>query len=92
MSDEEERNEVRTERKDTGGAKRAAGRRKPAARKSQQVIRIRLARSLIGRPPHQRAVVAGLGLRRLNQVVERENTREIQGMIAKVSHLVDVIS
>jgi large subunit ribosomal protein L30 len=55
-------------------------------------IRIRLVRSVIGSSPHQRAVVAGLGLRRINQVVERENTREIRGMVDKVCHLVQIIS
>jgi large subunit ribosomal protein L30 len=57
-----------------------------------RTIRIRLVRSVIGSSPHQRAVVAGLGLRRINQVVERENTREIRGMVDKVCHLVQIIS
>ncbi|MGH9461284.1 MAG: 50S ribosomal protein L30 [Vicinamibacteria bacterium] len=48
-------------------------------------------RSLIGSTPHQRAVVAGLGLRRLNQAVERKDTKEIRGMVAKVPHLVSIL-
>jgi large subunit ribosomal protein L30 len=59
---------------------------------SPEIIRIRLVRSVIGSTPHQRAVVAGLGLRRMNQVVERKNTREIRGMVNKVPHLVQIIS
>ena len=61
---------------------------KPAA----EMIRVKLVRSVIGSSPHQRKVVAGLGLRRMNQVVERQDTREIRGMVAKVSHLVRVVS
>jgi large subunit ribosomal protein L30 len=38
-----------------------------------------------------RQTIRGLGLRRLNQVVERENTPETQGMIHKVRHLVEVV-
>ena len=58
---------------------------------SSGMIRIKLVRSLIGSTSHQRAVVAGLGLRRLNHTVERKDTREIRGMVAKVPHLVSVL-
>ena len=37
----------------------------------RRTIRIKLVRSLIGRPEKHRQIVRGLGLRRLNQVVER---------------------
>ena len=60
--------------------------------KPSGAIRIQLVRSLIGSTLHQRAVVAGLGLRRLNQTVERQDTREIRGMVAKVPHLVHILS
>jgi large subunit ribosomal protein L30 len=63
-----------------------------SSRDQSETIRIRLVRSVIGSSPHQRAVVAGLGLRRPNQVVERKNTREIRGMVDKVPHLVQIIS
>jgi large subunit ribosomal protein L30 len=69
-------------------AKPKAKKDKPAA----EMIRVKLVRSTIGSSPHQRKVVAGLGLRRMNQVVERQDTREIRGMVAKVSHLVRVVS
>ena len=55
------------------------------------MIQIKLVRSLIGSTPHQRAVVAGLGLRRMNHTVERKDTREIRGMVAKVPHLVSIV-
>lgn len=57
-----------------------------------EMIRVKLVRSVIGSSLRQRKVVAGLGLRRMNQVVERQDTREIRGMVAKVSHLVRVVS
>jgi large subunit ribosomal protein L30 len=38
-----------------------------------------------------RQTIRGLGLRRMNQVVERENTPAVQGMIHKVRHLVEVV-
>ncbi|HEX9723752.1 MAG TPA: 50S ribosomal protein L30 [Vicinamibacteria bacterium] len=71
--------------------------REPAARRTAPggdlsgMIRVKLVRSLIGSTPHQRAVVAGLGLRRMNQTVERKDTREIRGMVAQVPHLVSIL-
>ena len=47
-------------------------------------------RSLIGRPPDQRATVRGLGLKRLGDVVVKEDRPEIRGMLRKVSHLIRV--
>jgi large subunit ribosomal protein L30 len=54
-------------------------------------IRIKLVRSGIGRPTKHRLVLKGLGLTRLNKVVTRLDTREIRGMINKVTHLVEVV-
>jgi len=54
-------------------------------------IRIKLVRSVIGRPKRHRLILKGLGLARPNKVVTRKDTREIRGMIRKVSHLVEVI-
>ena len=53
-------------------------------------IRVSWIRSAIGRDRRQRAVLRGLGLRRLQQSVEVEDTPSIRGMIAKVTHLVRV--
>ena len=47
-------------------------------------------RSTIGRPKDQRATIRGLGLRRLNQTVELEDTPSIRGMVKKVIHLIEV--
>jgi large subunit ribosomal protein L30 len=57
----------------------------------RRTIRIKLVRSLIGRPEKHRQIVRGLGLRRLNQVVERVDTPAIRGMIRKVPHLVQIV-
>ena len=62
---------------------------KSAAKKSG--VKIKLVRSVIGTTRYQRQVVLGLGLRRINHTVEREDTPEIRGMIDKVSHLVQIL-
>ena len=53
-------------------------------------LRIQLIRSPIGYPSSQRAVIRGLGLRKLNSQVIREDSPEVRGMIMKISHLVQV--
>jgi large subunit ribosomal protein L30 len=54
-------------------------------------IKIKMTGSVIGGTDEQRATVRGLGLRRMHQVVEREDTPMVRGMITKVSHLVSVV-
>ena len=54
-------------------------------------IRIKLVRSGIGRPRKHRLVLKGLGLTKRNQVVTRQDTDAVRGMITKVSHLVEVV-
>jgi large subunit ribosomal protein L30 len=53
-------------------------------------LRITLVNSPIGRPETQKVTVRSLGLNKLNQTVEHEDTPQIRGMINKVSHLVKV--
>lgn len=53
-------------------------------------IKITLKRSGIGRDKYFTKVLHGLGLRRLNQSVVKQDTPEIRGMISKVSHMVTV--
>ena len=55
-------------------------------------VRVRWVKSAIGQDRRQRATLRGLGLRRLQQTVELENTPSVQGMIDKVRHLVVVES
>ena len=54
-------------------------------------IKIKLVRSLIGCSPAQRKVVAALGLKKKDQVVEHSDSAIIMGMVNKVSHLVSVV-
>lgn len=53
-------------------------------------LKIKLIRSTIGRKKNQIATVEALGLRKIRQVVEHEDTPQIRGMINRVSHLVEV--
>ena len=54
-------------------------------------IKVKLVRSVIGNNERQRATVRSLGLRKLHQVVEREDTPVTRGMVEKVSHLVEIV-
>jgi len=54
-------------------------------------VKIKQIGSLIGCTDKQRACVRGLGLRRMHQVVERQDTPMLRGMIHKVPHLVAVV-
>ena len=53
-------------------------------------LRIKLIKSVIGSKRDQKATVEALGLRRISQVVEKNDTPEIRGMVNKVNHLVEV--
>lgn len=55
-------------------------------------LRVTWRRSAIGCDRRQRAILRGLGLRRLNQSVELPDRAAVRGMIAKVLHLVRVES
>lgn len=59
--------------------------------KSFKNLKVKLIKSAIGRPSKQRKVLKGLNLNRLNKMVTLKDTREIRGMIEKVSHLVEII-
>ena len=53
-------------------------------------LSIRLVKSVIGRKPNHRATVEALGLRKINQVVEKESNPMILGMVNTVSYLLEV--
>lgn len=53
-------------------------------------IKITQVRSVIGRPKNQKRTMEALGLRKMNQSVEKEPNPEILGMVRKVNHLVRV--
>ena len=54
-------------------------------------MHLKWVRSAIAAPVKHKLVVKGLGFTRLNQVIEREDTPSIRGMVAKVPHLVVIV-
>jgi large subunit ribosomal protein L30 len=58
---------------------------------SRKTLKIQQVRSGIGFTREMRETLKALGLRRMNQVVERVDTPETRGMIAKIPHLVKVV-
>jgi large subunit ribosomal protein L30 len=54
-------------------------------------IKIQQVRSAIKRPARQKRTIQALGFSRLNQIVEKEATPQILGMIKKVEHLIKVV-
>ena len=61
-----------------------------ARKKKGDTLQITLVRSPIGYSLKQKRTVRALGLRKLHQTVEHEDTPVVRGMIAKVNHLVSV--
>ena len=55
-----------------------------------KTIKITLKKSLSGRLPKHRATAKGLGLTRINQTVEREDTPCIRGMVSQLNYLLSV--
>jgi len=54
------------------------------------MIKVRLVRSMIGRPEKHRAVLRGMGLTKMQQTVQLADTPQTRGMIKKVSYMVRV--
>lgn len=54
-------------------------------------IKVKLVKSRFGIKPDQRGTVRALGLRRINQIKEHDDTPVIRGMVFKVKHLVEII-
>ena len=53
-------------------------------------LKITLVKSPIGYSKRQKGTVSALGLKKINQTVEHDDTPVIRGMISKISHLVQV--
>lgn len=56
-----------------------------------KTVKVQQVKSIIGYDRRQRATMRGLGLRKIRQVVELEDTPAVRGMIDKVRHLVAVL-
>ena len=58
--------------------------------KANTKISVTLTKSTVGRLKTHKACVTGLGLRKIRQTVEVEDTPAVRGMISKVSYMVRV--
>ncbi|MGX8797182.1 50S ribosomal protein L30 [Fusibacter sp. JL298sf-3] len=54
-------------------------------------IKVKLVKSTIGTLPKHRATVQALGLKKIGQVVEKQDNAQMRGMVAKVNHLVQIV-
>jgi large subunit ribosomal protein L30 len=54
-------------------------------------VKITLVKSTIDRPERQKVTIKALGLSKIGSAVEHNVTPQIQGMINKINHLVDVV-
>ncbi|HLG95379.1 MAG TPA: 50S ribosomal protein L30 [Bryobacteraceae bacterium] len=54
-------------------------------------IKIKMIGSPICCPEKQKAIVRSLGLKKMNRVVERPDTPQFRGMVAKVPHLLAIV-
>lgn len=62
---------------------------KPSGKKG--TLRIQWVRSAIAAPVKHKKIVRGLGFTHLNQIVEREDTPSVRGMVNKIPHLVEIV-
>jgi large subunit ribosomal protein L30 len=53
-------------------------------------LRIKQVRSGIGRPERQKRTLRALGFKRMNQTIEVEVSPQVEGMINKVKHLIEI--
>ncbi len=58
------------------------------AKKKIPMMKVTLVRSMNGRLKSHKACVRGLGLRRMHQTVEVQDTPDTRGMVNKVSYMV----
>jgi large subunit ribosomal protein L30 len=55
------------------------------------MIKIKLVKSPICTPEKHKVIVRSLGLKKINQVVERPDDASFRGMVAKVPHLLAIV-
>jgi len=53
-------------------------------------LKITQVRSVIGSPADQKRTVRALGLKRISDTAEHDDTPAVRGMVFKVKHLVEV--
>jgi large subunit ribosomal protein L30 len=69
----------------------AEKRTKKTGKTQAGTIRIQYYRSFIAAPKKHKEVVRGLGLTKLNQIVERPDNDSMRGAVAKVPHLLRIV-
>jgi len=57
----------------------------------EPMIKIKLVRSPICTPEKHKVIVRSLGLRKINQIVERPDTPSFHGMVKKIPHLLELV-
>ncbi len=55
------------------------------------MIKIKLVKSPIGKPETHKKTIKALGFKKIGQVVEKNDTPQIRGMIHQVDYMVNVI-
>ena len=85
--------ETKTEAKapETKTGAKSAAKATPTKPAAKATIRIQYFRSKIQAPVKHKLVIKGLGFTRLNQIVVREDTPSIRGMVKTVPHLVRIV-
>jgi large subunit ribosomal protein L30 len=63
----------------------------PDTTTAKAMLRLQYYRSAISTPEKHKRVIKGLGFTRLQQVIEREDTVSIRGMVKAVPHLVRIV-
>ena len=58
---------------------------------ASKTIKIKQIGSPIRRPDKQRQILIGLGLNKMHKVVERQDTPEVRGAVAKIPHLAKIV-
>ena len=58
---------------------------------AKKTVTVKLVRSPIGALPKHKLCLQGLGLRRMHQSVEVQDTPAVRGMINKVSYMLTVV-
>ena len=58
--------------------------------KSKKILRIKQVKSKIGYKPRAKATLVALGLKKMQQVVEHQDSPQIRGMIKNISYLLKV--
>ncbi len=56
------------------------------------MIKIKLVKSPIGKPEAHRKTIEALGFKKIGQVVEKNDTPQIRGMIHQVDYMVEILN